>query len=115
MVRDTRLYIDVDDSKLPIVYSRHYNIHFFGLEKLHPFDSTKWGNVVDKLILNEVLTKEQLIEPNEATHQDLRVVHTQSYLNSLSWGCPVAKAVEIPFVAFLPSCLINSHLLKPMR
>ena len=26
-----------------IVYSRHYNIGFYGLERLHPFDSRKYG------------------------------------------------------------------------
>jgi hypothetical protein len=52
MVRDTRLYVEVDSSKLPIIYSPVYNINFFGLEKLHPFDAQKWGNVVDQLIGN---------------------------------------------------------------
>lgn len=66
-------------------------------------------------LVDEVLTKEQLIEPNEATHQDLRVVHTESYLKSLNWGCVVARCVEIPFVALLPKCIINKNLLKPMR
>jgi hypothetical protein len=27
-----------------IVYSRHYNIRLFGLERLHPFDSRKHGS-----------------------------------------------------------------------
>ena len=27
---------------IPIVYSPDYNIHAFGLEKCHPFDSTKY-------------------------------------------------------------------------
>ena len=30
----------------PIVYSPEYNIRFLGLEKLHPFDSGKWGRTV---------------------------------------------------------------------
>ena len=28
---------------MKIVYHRHYNIGFFGLERLHPFDSRKYG------------------------------------------------------------------------
>lgn len=28
---------------LRIVYSRRYNIAFYGLEQLHPFDSRKYG------------------------------------------------------------------------
>ena len=30
---------------LPIVYSPDYNIHAFGIEKLHPFDSSKYRRV----------------------------------------------------------------------
>lgn len=29
----------------PIVYSKEYNVKFFGLEKFHPFDSKKWGHI----------------------------------------------------------------------
>lgn len=31
--------------KIPIVYSRHYCVHFCGLEKLHPFDAAKGRNI----------------------------------------------------------------------
>ena len=30
---------------IPIVYSSGYNIHAFGLEKLHPFDASKYRRV----------------------------------------------------------------------
>ena len=29
----------------PIVYSNSYNIGFMGLQRLHPFDSGKWGKI----------------------------------------------------------------------
>ena len=32
-------------SKWPIVYDNNYNISFLKLEKLHSFDSGKWGNI----------------------------------------------------------------------
>lgn len=31
--------------KLPIVYHPQYNISFFGIENLHPFDSKKYKKV----------------------------------------------------------------------
>ena len=34
----------------PIVYSSVYNIGFMGFEKMHPFDSGKWGKVHQYLI-----------------------------------------------------------------
>lgn len=36
--------------RLPIVYSPGYNITAFGIEKCHPFDSTKYLRVYDKLV-----------------------------------------------------------------
>ena len=35
---------------IPIVYSTDYNIHAFGIEKCHPFDSTKYRRVFDDLV-----------------------------------------------------------------
>ena len=29
----------------PIIYSKEYNIGFLGLERIHPFDSGKWGKI----------------------------------------------------------------------
>lgn len=37
------------EKKLPIAYSSNYNIGFLGLERFHPFDSKKFGKVVDNL------------------------------------------------------------------
>ena len=38
--------VTVHADQLPIVYSDEYNITFFGLQKLHPFDSEKWGRII---------------------------------------------------------------------
>lgn len=41
--------MEVTANQWPIVYSEDYNIGFMGLEKLHPFDSGKWGKVFQYL------------------------------------------------------------------
>ena len=41
--------MEVKANQWPIVYSEDYNIGFLGLEKLHPFDSGKWGKVFQYL------------------------------------------------------------------
>lgn len=41
----TKLYVDIQPLKWPIVYRKEYNVHFFGFEMMHPFDAKKWGNV----------------------------------------------------------------------
>ncbi|KAI6229659.1 Hist-deacetyl domain-containing protein [Aphelenchoides besseyi] len=114
--KESRIYeVEMDDNQLPIVYDSAYNIHFFGLEKMHPFDSKKWGNVMDHLIVDGKLTKSQYVRPREVTHTELRVVHSDSYLKSLNCSGVVARVVEIPFVACVPNCVVNRILLKPMR
>ena len=47
-----RLYelAKINDDQWPIVYSSVYNIGFMGMEKIHPFDSGKWGKVYKNLV-----------------------------------------------------------------
>ncbi|KAG8429770.1 hypothetical protein GDO86_019262, partial [Hymenochirus boettgeri] len=79
----THLYSKVPASCWPIVYSAEYNITFMGLEKLHPFDSGKWGKVIGFLRDEKLVTEETLVGAVEATEEDLLVVHTRRYLNKL--------------------------------
>lgn len=46
------VYFDIKDEQLPIIYSTRYDIHFMGMEKLHPFDSAKWGKIFRMLESN---------------------------------------------------------------
>ena len=47
-----RLYelAKIEPDQWPIVYSSVYNIGFMGMEKIHPFDSGKWGKVYKNLV-----------------------------------------------------------------
>lgn len=38
----------------PIVYRKEYNVTFFGLESLHPFDSKKWGHIYKVSVNNDI-------------------------------------------------------------
>jgi hypothetical protein len=53
MEKDQDNYEDLvqKEGTVPIVYSDNYNITAFGLEKLHPFDSTKYGRGMAKTSL----------------------------------------------------------------
>lgn len=39
------LYLNISKEQLPIIYRKEYNVKFCGLEKLHPFDTKKYGHV----------------------------------------------------------------------
>lgn len=80
-----RLYMKVDESKWPIIYSPAYNISFLGLEKVHPFDAGKWGRVFELLIKKKLIKgAKDTIVPLEINRQELEFVHTTDYLNSLN-------------------------------
>ena len=85
-------------TQIPIVYHENYDISFCRLERLHPFDAGKWGRVVKflkgklaqqvKLLSDEKLIKQdRLMKPYEATEDDLLVVHSKEYLDSLRVIC----------------------------
>lgn len=41
----SQVYISTEPHQLPIIYREEYNVHFGGIEKLHPFDAAKWGHI----------------------------------------------------------------------
>jgi len=114
-ILSSKLYFDVPLSKVPLIYSPSYDISFLGIEKLHPFDSSKWGRICRFLVVDGVLDNKSLVEPREATKEDLLVVHSESYLNSLKSSLTVSMIIEVPPVAMLPNCLVQQKVLHPFR
>ncbi|XP_072277135.1 histone deacetylase 11 isoform X5 [Pyxicephalus adspersus] len=115
MPHATQLYQDFPATCWPIVYSNDYNITFIGLEKLHPFDSGKWGKVINFLKEDKLITNDTIVTAKEATEEDLLVVHTRGYLNKLKWSFVVATITEIPPLVLLPNFLVQRRVLKPLR
>ncbi|XP_028415597.1 histone deacetylase 11-like [Dendronephthya gigantea] len=114
-VEGNDLYKDLNSSQWPIVYSPDYNISFFGLQKLHPFDSGKWGRAVAFLVESGILKNQNFISPVEASEENLLEVHTKEYLDSLKWSWKVAAVTEVPPVALLPNFIVQRVMLKPLR
>ncbi|GAX83362.1 hypothetical protein CEUSTIGMA_g10787.t1 [Chlamydomonas eustigma] len=115
-------YKDVLDSwpdskhQLPLVYSPKYNITFFGIEKLHPFDSAKFGKIVQALQTQCSIKSSQFVTPKEADLQMLSDVHTETYLNKIlhsSWT--VAQVTELAPLVSLPNWLLQWRVISPMR
>jgi len=42
-------YKKCDKNFIPIVYNKDYDIYFFKLENIHPFDTKKWGKIAKLL------------------------------------------------------------------
>ncbi|GMH12365.1 hypothetical protein Nepgr_014206 [Nepenthes gracilis] len=114
-ILSSKLYLDIPSSKVPLVYSSSYDIAFLGMEKLHPFDSSKWGRICQFLISAGVLDNKSIVEPEEALKDDLLVVHSEKYLASLKTSLHVATIIEVPPVAMLPNCVVQQKVLYPFR
>lgn len=59
--RDSTLYkFELKSTSWPIVYDPDYNISFMGVEKLHPFDSSKWGRIIGFLVGKRVKANQNM-------------------------------------------------------
>ncbi len=101
--------------KLPIVYRREYNITLLGLQRLHPFDSEKYGRVVRALVKDRVLREEDLVRPQPVSDALLAQHLSPAYRQRLTDKRAIAKITEMPPLAMLPMSLVQSQLLAPMR
>ena len=101
---------------LPIVYSSGYNIHAFGIEKCHPFDSEKYRRVHDDLNssgLFNIAVSQPIHEPNVPTREFLQHVMSPWYLFLLNYAIKVSACIELPLV-FLPGWFLRMRVLDPM-
>ena len=100
-----------------IVYSRKYNIGFYGLERLHPFDSRKYGRAWKVLLshFGSSLRRIHTHPKRPASREELLLIHSPEYLDRLRDSKYVAGVLEIPAVGRLPSWAVDWHVLRPMR
>ncbi|NEQ35191.1 MAG: histone deacetylase [Okeania sp. SIO3I5] len=100
-----------------IIYSPKYDIRFFGIEKLHPFDSCKYSRVWKTLIaeFGYQLLKKITTQPQKtASKSELLTVHNDYYLNLLKSSQYVAQALELLPLAIVPNWIQNKFVLTPM-
>ena len=101
-----------------IVYSPRYDISFFGLERLHPFDSRKYGRTWAALYeeFGHRLLDHRVAPSAPIGSRELGSVHTDAYLGeSLRSPAYLARALEVPPVARLPRWVTDWRVLRPMR
>eukprot|EP01127_Copromyxa_protea_P005952 TRINITY_DN15778_c0_g1_i1.p1 TRINITY_DN15778_c0_g1~~TRINITY_DN15778_c0_g1_i1.p1 ORF type:complete len:369 (-),score=37.58 TRINITY_DN15778_c0_g1_i1:96-1202(-) len=102
------------DQQAPLIYSSAYNITCLGLERLHPFDSCKYENVINRLQSQGCVHQSKLIKPqHKPTREHLLTVHTEEYLDSLRDPKMVAKITEVAIVAAFPVSIVQWRVLDP--
>jgi histone deacetylase 11 len=100
-----------------IVYHRRYNIGLFGLERLHPFDSRKYGRAwkVVRGRFGKNLSKHWVKPPRPANRAELLTVHTEAYLKRLREPQFIAGVLEISLLRRVPGWITDRLVLRPMR
>lgn len=96
-----------------IVYRSDYNISFLGLEKCHPFDSFKYGNIYNKLVETKVIGKQDIHQPNKAPRSLLLEVMSKWYLIKLNYTIPLCFYISVPLF-FLPAFGFRKIVLDAM-
>jgi len=101
--------------KLPIIYRDEYNISFMGFQKLHPFDTEKYGRIYRYLIDHAGLSRNSFTKPDIVSEEDLLKVHPQTYFDSLEKSKNVARIAEVKILAFGPNFLLQKYFLTPLK
>lgn len=100
-----------------LVYHNRYNIGLFGLERLHPFDSRKYGRAWTLLRrrFKKDLNGFWIKPPRPVSRAELLQIHSEAYLERLRDPKFVAGVLEVPPLRYLPMWAIDHAILGPMR
>lgn len=101
---------------MTIVYSRNYDISFFGLERMHPFDSRKYGRAWRELsrTCGPELRKQMRWVERPARQEELLLAHTAQHLRSLRSSTALAAALELPILRKAPWWFTWWRVARPM-
>jgi len=100
--------------RVPIAYNDKYNISFWGLEELHPFDTKKYGHIHETLKAEQPAAAKLFITASKPAAELLRLAHGQDYLSSLQSSWELARITELGFLRFFPDRLARNLILEPM-
>lgn len=105
----------MNSSSLPLLYRSEYNIGLMGLEKLHPFDTAKYGKAFKGLCQALGIDKKCAHKPEAVSDEQLKMVHNAIYLSRLEESSVIAQVAEMHILSSLPASLLKKNLLLPMR
>jgi histone deacetylase 11 len=103
-----------NNDKLPIVYSKSYDIGVQGMEKLHPFDLRKYSNVFNELVRRGLIKPDQVVKPEKVSEKDLAAVHSAEYLKTWKDRKALASIFEVPAVGKMPAFVTRRLVIDPM-
>ena len=100
------------NNNVPIVYSKKYKISLMGLEKLHPFDIAKYDKIYKQLKAEGWATEKNIHTPPALTEEQLKLIHTEAYIQSWKSSRKLAQYLEAPQMAALPGAMLQGSVVK---
>jgi histone deacetylase 11 len=98
---------------MKIYYNQSYNIDLGILNRLHPFDGKKFRHVFDAI---KDLESIEIVNPGNAIAQQEINNFVDALLELLLQKKRfILRALEIPYIPFLPYSFIDKRILSPMR
>jgi histone deacetylase 11 len=102
--------------RLPVVYHPSYNIGLCGIENvMHSFDTKKYGKISSALQSHFHIPSSRFQSPDPLDEEDLLLVHTKEYLESLNRSSTIASVAEVPPLSFFPHFILRQSILEPMK
>ena len=98
-----------------IVYSSRYEVDLPGMDLNPRFDARKCSRVAEALVRDGYLSAEDLVVPPEVTREELLLVHTAAYLDSLGQPPLVAEIFNQGVVRLLSASTIDRRILAAFR
>ena len=85
------------------------------MEKLHPFDIAKYDKIYKGLKKDGYVTKQSVIDPVEVTREQMLLIHTEAYIESLKKTKNVASYLEAPQLKIIPDSLLDNMIVSRFR
>ena len=110
-----------DIQKVPIIYCGEYNVSFgllidTPMKCLHPFDGKKYEKIKKYLVQNTGLNEDQFYSPSMVSMDDLRLVHTDEYLNSLYSSSTISHIIDLEsLLSVVPNSFLQKKIIEPMK
>lgn len=101
--------------KLPLVYSKFYDVALGGVEEDHPADAKRYGKIFAHLCGELGISEASIYRPYCVSDEELLTVHTKHYLSSLHDSETIARIAEFKFLASIPNGVLQERLLKSVR
>ena len=114
-IDDIRNVVSEDKKRLPIIYSPNYNISFWGLEEMHPFDTKKYEGVFLSLKEKNILENNNYYIPPYPSDEVLKRVHSEEYLLELTESKNIANFTELGFISWFPNSTAYNSIIMPAR